>query len=512
MKSSIDVNIEKDLQTKRFKKDPFGDKYRKFLNTDLYDDESTSDNFVNPDIIGRNLQLRSEVIKAQIASLLGEVKEVSAKYMLQSTDDNVKKKKREKRKRGNEGDDFCDDKDDNCVQDVKAKMATEKKNLLQSMVNHSSNIDAFQGNDSCSELQNLLQCASKSSHYHNLINSASGFCHFLPRYATPAESSVSEDGTMSVLHRRISFGRQYTCEQLGVILDHVARDGLKTSLHSSLPLRKEWTLEVKQDNLSRYLKYILPFSFPTEPGPPGMGNFEHYLTCDDDNPHCADDSTFNDDAYDRVSVENFDDCSPCGDIVEHMEIDDAHLCHRSISSRRGPVTPAGVVKSEDGESYEVVKPVVTEVKRKRKSLSAAPCSETISKKSVQKRRYENEFALGKVSISLSPMSIYLKCPSVHDLLHHRQQHCSTIQDLASINSRTRKKLDDIAEKRRHLAGNEGSGNVDSSVALKQLLPLHPPCPPPPCVTGPLPEDAYCMPYSLTLLNLDEVLFCEIKNL
>jgi hypothetical protein len=503
------VDIEKDLQSKKFKKDPFSSKYQDFLISDVVTTFSSASGLGsgsgcgdNPDKLGMNLQLRSEVIKAQLQNLLCETKEASVKFLSKESESKKIKKKGvnpskitdENKKidlddesmsiRNNRGGESCRDKDEH------RSLVDSKMILLQSL----SDVNVLS--------QECLPTRCTSAKLTQVVIAA---------VACPPLSTLFNDSDMQSELRIKSKHEPLSSSDVEQSIEN-QRVPLGVSEIQSSTSTKRYT------DLSKYLKYILPFSFPATEDIADIQPTDCYESVNMDErqgDYCnlSHSNTFPGQEYDIHGGTSFENgiMTPQGDGLEGEENRESmKVCSKRKRQRLHRTTIDDDFEDiGDGSKIDRCNNPTTE------NIKSASCP--LKPKMSKTIKMKDSLSLSSTKVGHQVNGQLLKVPILSKLLKHRQQHCTALQCLINKNPGARKKLQDIAAKR--MTARITNDNRSGEDAMKFLLPLPQHCPSPPhlfahhTVDGIdlgdsvhlLPDDAYSMPYSVTMLDLNMVL-------
>lgn len=529
MKSHI-INVEKDLHSKVFKKDPFGDKWKVFLRSDVI---KSSGNGTNPDGIGMNLQLRSEMIKAQIQSLLGEAKQATSKFLLPAAA-NVKKKTSMKKLDHSEDIDF---QIEDTIVNPRARLVTLVDSKMVDIANLYSGGDftTAESNWSSSKLSQMITDSVASHMMHDLF--------------------LDHDISNLLLAKR-NLNHSISPQRL-----EREDDSLLEAEH---PLRHMSSTSKPEDNhLSKYLKFILPFSFSNEDfsltlleesDDAVMEEWDTDQSSRAGNHATAIESCYptnlwnsDDDNYDVACTM---DCDAERDsptpLQQKNEIEYAKkplpTSERNAAIRAECATSKKRAFSMEEDDFvdDIANDSMCDSSSTSKSAHSSPAMKKPKKRKNKVSKGNNEVKLrlcrkdkrdSSIDYGQAPTSGFIAEPSLSLIQRHRKKHCDLLQKLICNNATARKKLEEIAVKRREvdwllssrhrsraMKGRSDESDRDNSMAMKILLPLPSRCPPPTSLTVQqsndridpsanvqlLPDEAYDMPYSLTMLDLNQV--------
>jgi hypothetical protein len=517
------IDVEKDLYSKKFKKDPFSNKCQLFLCSDVY---ASAGSKTNSDGLGMNLQLRSEMIKAQIQSLLGEAKEASSKFLVPVKD--AKKKTAVKQATSNKIlDDESDEKYGNEKDDEVGALVMEKTKLLRTLSHQKTalhKIYTTQEEHLFCKLTSTIHSARSSSLLKSIFRPGTSKVDGDFASTTLSEPYKISDHRDTSKSRLSSLLQSHTYEQFCTSLNHVVHEELLSLTLPSLLSKSNAAAKDCHGDLSRYLKYILPFSFPTDgsavPPQPDMCEpmdtpDEHFFVSNNDEAACVATDGCEYDCYAAEMAYADETTCPDSDIQPAHKHVDIGLT-RTVSHFTPTNTATALVCEEEEEEEEEEggdeetdfsgtamrvderheANLVSTRSKKRKTTASSQLKHKKKKKKCLEIEKTGQISHSSSSSSspsscLSQQGSFLKCPTLSALRLIRQQHCNSLQTLIGRNPRARKKLEDIAAKRRRARGGGGdrhatSGEEEGSGdAMSLLLPLPPPCPPPLALGPPL---------------------------
>ena len=472
------VNVEKDLETRKFKKDPFENKYQEFLETEVIDVEE--DDLSND--LDMNLQLRVEVMKAQVQNLVKEAELATSKFL--QIKENLDTKKRQPKKQSTKGNDSSVvDHDLNESANISdesdvIEMILQKEAVLKTITDANTMSDRYDNfiSQTCpSAFARITRKVDQaySSRTSTIQDLLQGFDFNIGINSPLQENTKDQYHTHGIISfRQPNIDSQAFCKKL----DHLVREGLKE-------VRFQQCIgKSLEGSMRRYWKHILPYSFSSDDHKETMSllGVSPVLDSEDLLPLLA---TKSENFVDETLAESNSNQSN----INRNEEDKVENVRPELESPLEiNASPEVSIRNEGGPNALTYDVEMDSMKRKRKVVK-------------HRERKKQKMPTTVNVCTESQNSPFLLFPTLSELRSTQKHHCSNLRSFASSSSHKRNALIEVTN-----VGSSSMGHKSTANAMSLLLPVRQPCGPPPGLPLPLPEEVYMTPYSLTMFNLDEV--------